>query len=157
MAASARMSGTSAPESSNLKRGCRASWSWRAFSEAEARERDAAALVREVVTFFFLRVSFWDPGVRSTDERVRLVAGADSAGRPTITRIDTAQTTRARLNRRDMFTGNSLANKLLRVSAFYQEICMMQEVLRARSRFCARPLRPPRASRGLQGPKRVPR
>jgi hypothetical protein len=56
--------------------------------------------------------------MRSTDERVRLVAVADSAGRPTTTRIVTAQATRARLNSRDVFTGNSLANKLLRVSAF---------------------------------------
>src|ERR1044072_2791012 len=114
MAASARMSGTRAPVSSNLNRGCRASCSWRARRAA----RDREALVRDEVTFFFLRVSFWELGARLTDERELCVDVADSAGRPHVTRIDTAQTTRARLNSRDVFTGNSLANKLLRVSAF---------------------------------------
>jgi hypothetical protein len=75
------------------------------------------ALVREDETFFFLRVSFWEPGARVTDERVLFVDVADSAGRPHVTKIDTAKMARARLNSRDVFTGNSLSNKLLRVSA----------------------------------------
>src|SRR6266511_3468241 len=97
MAASARMSGTSAPVESNLNRGLIASWSCWARTDVRAR----VALTRRVrlaVTFFLARVSFWLPGVRTPEERVRLVVAADSAGRPTRTKRAVAQQMRARLN-----------------------------------------------------------
>ena len=86
-----------------------------------------------------------------------LVDVADSAGSPIPTSNVTAQKARARLNSRELFTGNSLANKLLRVSAFYQEICMMQEVLRTAITFLCAILTTSPDFPGSQSPHLVPR
>src|SRR5688572_11085661 len=114
MAASARMSGTSAPKSSNLKRGCWASAS--AFAAAAARAlasaaRRARADLAEYAGFFLVGGAFF-VAVAELDGLVWADACV-AAGSPKASTAATRQIGRTLLNSRARITGNPLRNNLL--------------------------------------------
>src|SRR3954462_13022114 len=100
MAASARTSGTSAPDSSSLKRGSAMSFASRASRVALARAAAARRLrAVEVVFFEVVVVLSARRGelVRVEDERL-LPAASDSAGKPKPATIANRQISRTNLN-----------------------------------------------------------
>jgi hypothetical protein len=122
MAASARMSGTTLPASSSLKRGSMASRSAAAWTAAlprteRARRRAAAALDAAAPdTAGFFSVSFVGADELSVDCRTAAFA---IAGTPRAVTATTQQISRIVAQNRFRITGNPLGDTLLRnVSAF---------------------------------------
>src|SRR5262245_232637 len=124
MAASARMSGTRAPLSSSLNRGCWASANCRACVAARARALDLAAEVERFLSVRRLGVVRLAEVLADLLVDLRVVAADDSTGAPTAKTVVSRQISRAVLKSRARITGNPLSNSLLpNVSAFYQTNC----------------------------------
>src|SRR4051812_38252768 len=118
IAASARMSGTTLPVSSNLKRGSMASR--RAAAWTAARTRAARTRRLPAVDFFVAAVvvGFRTVGLVAVETVFRAVdvrtAAFDCAGRPTATTAARKQNSREAAENRVRITGKPLCRKLLR-------------------------------------------
>jgi hypothetical protein len=118
IAASARGSGTSAPDSSNLNRGCCASFKAAAFARARALRVLAATGLRAVVAVFLVVVAALLAVVAAFFVAVGFFAvvwpAHDACGTPTASTAAKRQIDRRFLNSRARITGNPFSDRLLR-------------------------------------------
>src|SRR5678809_511806 len=111
IAASARGSGTSAPDSSNLKRGCCTSFRAAALAAAFARERRRRADLAEEVGFLAVAAAF----LVAVGRFAVVGAAEEISGTPSASTAAMRQIDRRFLNSCARITGNPFGDRLLRL------------------------------------------